>query len=1848
MNGRAENGFEGLRDELARAGAERSTAEEALTRARNEQRRLERDRAGSERTAERPAGRQPRRDETTAADAAAEQAVQDAQSAAAAADERLRGAIDALGELSDPRRGLEQLRDDLPILLLPLRLETRFRVRSGEAGPMGELWVRVYPDSCLVDTFEPTLSESELDTAKTYWQAIWRAGGVEADERGAWRDLVASQGSGRAMWIIEHFVPVNRAEVPVKASPDDVVLVIPTETALAAAERTAISNYWEAVWKANGNAAGEQDARATLDTAVGAARAAQLIHDYRPFNLNDNPPAPLERSDVTASVAFVVFPSDPATRTASWTRAPRVDLLPERLVLVARSETDVIQEVGAPIATPLYVGPDPYAAPADQLQSDNGDVKMPEQLRWMVDFDEAVKRGLGFRVPLTPAQARRGFDHLYVLGVRLAADGQTRFEQLLHDHHYGRSGFALLPQGAPTNNTESDGAAFTRTEDADESFADRDQGVLYTDEADWRLRRDGQWLVDLVGLDPSALERVSHSNGTDQLEARAMNTALWPATLGYFMETMMAPLFGSDTITATKEFFQRFVSGRGAIPAIRIGAQPYGILPTTAFSRIAWLERRPEVRRRSGPDYLRRLRALLRAIEDDWDTLAQELAHVGGSGDPQQMLLDIVGLHPASVEFHSRYAQSLTQLFNHLNLLGAGGFLIDALHGDDSDQAAQALLRRLGWDGSGDPSILKEYFHGSQQALDGGVVDDRPLSETAPIRVWTTDGHNYLQWLIDTANASLDALRTESGFVDDKPPRTLLYLLLRHALLLGYHDAAYQLHRAAGFETTALAGMKQEPQFVHVAQAQESAAPSESRWQPLYKTEPRITGSQTQLVSQYIASVIAGADATGDLREQLAALELLKDVPSARLERLLAEHLDAASYRLDAWQLALVRYQLEAMRYPRGENGEQKAWRGLHIGAYGWLENVVPKARTLERVQLDDDLAKVFADSTAGPLVHDSSNGGYIHAPSLDHATTVSVLRSGYLANQNSAEGEVLAVDISSRRVRLALSLLDGIRSGQSLGALLGYRFERGLHDRHNLAEVDSYVFALRKQFPLRADHLGPTKTPADVPIEAIEARNVVDGLQLIEHVRSTGNANYPFGLSFPAADGNAAAAIDAEVAALVDVHDAVADLALAEGVHQAVRGNYDRVAGTLAAYTTGSFPPEPEVVRTPNPGTTLTHRLALHLEDGLAAPAANTTPRSTAEPAVNHWLGKVLPPLTDIACTVSWQDPVSATNETATVSIADLHLQPLDVLYLIQTDTDPAMTELDDRVLARVIATRDPRPDTTLTINYMSRSSGHIPVFEVVPLIRSLRSIVFRSRPLKAGDASRPTETKRQADDDVHVERSRIADVHGALGVMENDLDAYLTTLDPLVASQPARRDDVVAGIDTFIAAAAALLARAAGFGIPQTGFGFALAWKQARFAALLERVATLAARWRDKLDLFDQRLGDYDALSATTSDADRFAALRDVERTVSTTVAPLPATPAALRTTVVGKRTAFATRRTQLVNVQSTGSTNLSDLIDEIDALLPLTAFDTESFTLDQEKSDIVAFANDLASTIRSLRKVVEQRLTDGQQRLYDHDSAAAASARAAALEQGAQTLLGPDFRIVPEFGLDSSQATEWQNAVGASASLVDYLKDDEKVDFPVDDWLYGVARVREKARAWEQALLFCEAFGRQAPELTPIQIPFRTGDHWLALQFPDDTKLAGEHLLYTAHYARPFDPTRRQCGLLLDEWTEVIPAERQTTGVALHFDSPNAEPPQSFLLVTPAAWNGRWHWDDLVTALDDTLALARRRAVEPDRIAATAYARFLPATLIAATLRGISIATVLATNVGAVERAARELHA
>ncbi len=1758
-------------------------------------------------------------------------------------------AIDRFSRFTQPEEAIRQLNDRFPILLFPVRLETRFKTVSGRDNRESqELWVRVYPDDCSIDTFEATLSKTEVANAQLYWTGIWEAGGIKDQERGAWRRLVGSQGAGRAEWIISQYQPLNLAEKPTKPKDTDVILTISTDTPLATNEAAAIAAYWRSVWLAEG--AGAQVAQALADlegTVGGAGRAAELTAQYEPANIKFTPAPPLTRNDVTVTVAFVVFPraEDTDVKQTSWSRAPRATLLPDRFVFLGFAGSGPpLTILGNPVPPELVAGPDPEAPEEDRLQHDaDGNLIVPAAMSWMTDFPIAVLNGMGFRIGLTSEQAARGFDRIVVLGIRFHAnsdEAKSELEELLTHHRFGRDGISLVPQGTPTNNTENSSSGFDRNQDADESFDDLAKESLFTISADWRDKSDGQWLAEYLGIDPVTVQKFRHAGGKDQADARAMNTALFPATLGYWMESMMQPVFAQPVVDLTREFFNAYVSGRGPIPALRIGHQPYGILPTTALSRLAWMKRQLATRRTEfSNEYISRLYDVLRKMQEDWQAFVPSLSHAATPGDPHRTLLDIVGLHSGSVEYAQRYAQTIIQFFNQLNLTGLGGLLGLLIIGG-LQEAGKALLNRLGFPGETPPKILELLFMGRHNELRGPVIDDVPLSETEPIRVYTKDGlRNYIQWLIDAANAN--KLYDQSGFKDGKLPQALLYIVLRHALQLGYHDTSIRLHQRAGlFNVDQAAAARNDQPFLHIAQ---QAPVSESRYQILYKTEPVITGNQNVLVADFIANSLAALIEARSLREQVDALERLKDASTARLERAFAEHIDCCSYRLDAWLTALVKYQLTLMRNIADFSDVEAAatvQRGLYLGAYGWLENIRPEHKVFSPVELNDpDLRAAFQRPSDPLLTQDNTNQGFIHAPSLNHAAAAAVLRNGYISNASPQNRQTMAVNVTSERVRTALAMIEGIRNGQSLGALLGYQFERGLHDSHNLAEVDKFIFKLRKAFPLAADRLASTATEEGVSIEAIEARNVMDGLALVNHIKAGGAATYPFGKNLPVAITTEAQAINIQVNLLLDAHDAVADLALAEGVYQAVLGNYDRVAATYDAYARGNFPPEPQVAQTPVAGAGLTHRVGLHLASGVdptVSPVAAVpmTPRATVEPALNQWLADILPAPNQIGIKVSFLNANTHAGDETSLTLKDLDLQPADLLALIRDDSEQQMSELDDRVADHVMATGLARPDGLLHIRYRETVT-QFSLFEVMPLLRSLRKLIAGSRPLTATDMAIANEAKPAQDADVFIDRNRIVLAQTALNTLHDDFVAWKTPIDPLVADVDFNRATIIAAVDTAAAQVMALLKRAALFVLPQSGWGFVLDFKRRLFVDVLKKAADLVDRWDDRIAEFQALMTAYPAL---VTDQERFDQLVRAERIVSTSATiPLPADPAVFKTQLeTVKLPAFQAKRNAFAAMQNTTRTTVVDLLADANLLLPNPDFDTEPLSFATEEDEAISFTQQAVSVAAVIIAESARRAQSAGDFLAQHDAAATAADRVKALQASAQALLGDDFLVYPEFRLPAAQGDELANALAESQSPNFFAPlASLQIDFPVDTWLYGIARVREKLEAWEQIIMFSGALGGPEPELTPAQVPNVAGVPWLALEFPADVKLDQDRLLYTAHFSSPFVKTDRQCGLLIDEWNEVIPAADATTGVAFHYDRPNNEAPQSMLLVTPTVFRGAWEWEDVVDAVLETFDFAKLRAVEPVHIDQTPYARFLPATVKVWTASQLTISANLALN-------------
>src|SRR6185295_12374741 len=281
---------------------------------------------------------------------------------------------------------------------------------------------------------------------------------------------------------------------------------------------------------------------------------------------------------------------------------------------------------------------------------------------------------------------------------------------------------------------------------------------------------------------------------------------------------------------------------------------------------------------------------------------------------------------------------------------------------------------------------------------------------------------NYIDSLL--ASRKLEDIRGDK--VLQPAPNSLLYLLLRHSMLLEYG--------AAGARQLALSPeLRREAELVNLKTGQ----PTRTVWDQ-FDQNINIPGAGQMPLGTYLLGFLPSGEPDVARQPDLktlsdfrASLAHLKSLDVSRLEDLMRGTLDICSHRLDAWITSFATKRLKDMRNANPT--------GVLLGGYGWLMNLKPSA------------AQQPVPTPAGeqgPVFFSTNNPGFVHTPSLAQATTVSILRSGHLAHSGGENpDDLLAIDLSSERVRLASWLLDGVRQGQPLGALLGYRFERRLQE---------------------------------------------------------------------------------------------------------------------------------------------------------------------------------------------------------------------------------------------------------------------------------------------------------------------------------------------------------------------------------------------------------------------------------------------------------------------------------------------------------------------------------------------------------------------------------------------------------------------------------------------------------------------------------------------------------------------------------------------------------------------------------------------------------------------------------
>ncbi|HKH59797.1 MAG TPA: hypothetical protein VKA49_03145 [Flavitalea sp.] len=1540
----------------------------------------------------------------------------------------LQRAIEAIYIDPHPRRGMSNLDDSIPFLMMPVRIETRF-VTTGRAS---ELWLRVYPDDLVIHSHEPILTEQEVAEGKKYWLALFQAeksGGEQKEDQ-------------------------------------------------------------------------KKDALNKLSSLFGAPRAAWVAKQTRPLNW--------DIIDDLSEPAQLNFPVFDLTKTTAWSQAPRTNLLPDRFVaMLFQANTLVKEQVGNIIPDELIIGPDPMK-PDDSFVTKDNKLVFGEEFDWTSDFEKAIEVGLGFKIAITPAQAESGFDKILVLGVLLSADeaeGKKNLESLIDNHHYSPNGFSLVMQGTPTNNTEGESGFTVSDPFNNTSFSVEAGEPLFTGDDDC----DGRNLAEALGIDYDPLQHIRYANATDRKEAAALNTAMYAATLGYYFDTMMQPVLTEQTQDELRTFFTRYITGRGPLPAIRAGNQPYGVLLTSDFSKWRWQPREPGWNNA----FLDTMYKVLNHYHSIHNGLLNDLMFVGKPGvDPSALLMNILGLQAGSVSFHQRVGYSTDYLRNLDDFEYGGRYFSDMRESFDSKNALLNFLVSFGYDVAGPnntlriPQLLRLVFQHFHTTLDAAnLVDNVPLSEKEIIRYYDeTLKKNYLHWLLETTTVA--ALEKQDFGTDKKAPTALLYMQLRRALLLQLNKASVKFFQN---NDVVLNQVLEAKNFHNIR-----PAPDLTKWEVMKAKVGTILPDHPQkniAVAEHLLTTGSNADEAAFLNEMKAAIEFLANKPTARLERCFIEHMDTCTYRLDAWQSGLFSQRLLKQRRIQSDEERPQRRKGIYLGAYGWVENLRPSPK---RIVSPDSIPEKLRPSN-GPLFEYADNGGFVHTPSLNHAAAAAVLRSGYLSHATPEHPETMAVNLSSERIRRALFILQGIRNGQTLEALLGYQFERGLHDRASkntaLIKLNLYIYNFRDTFPIEQHYVEQQGNGTST--ETIPANNVVNGLKLAEITTA-----FPYGTAIDPATvtPDERTAMEQEKSRLGDSLDAIKDLLLSESVYQLVQGNIDRTGAVMNALKDAHIPPVLDVIDTPRSShLSFTNRVTVQLEQTDPDDDAQNpwfpiamTPRARMEPGLNKWLKTIIGEPGNLVCRVSHFDADNTELGSEDVTIDKLNIQPIDLIYITggelntgannpAKESNTSVSELESRI-AWYYREAHALDDEQVKIEFMKPElSGKKPLGKLLPLLRSIKSIITDSRNLHAEDFDPPSKLG-------------VADKNNPKGYDHAELLARVQQ------AQVNLQDDLSDLHDIHI-----ILNEPVG---PLNG--------EVTLEEIFQALDTEKLNFAD----IDFNFGNLEAWD-----------LRQVLIRISNVGLP-DSFPQVIQDDNENKLILLEQGR------------NVSRRIGEID----------------QKTNDLLTEAGPLTDIERKV----------------------------ATLVAAGKTILGDVFTIIPFFSYNNPADIQLSNA--NRDQLLRYATKDLDMDFPPDEWMQNVSHVRPRLAKWEYIRTLNESFNNDSLVLKPVQLPFRANDSWLAVEFPKESApgvpfdISHDTLSITIHGDAAFATTRKQSGLLIDDWTELIPTNNEITGIAFNYNQPNAMPPQSLLLAVPAVEKGSWDWDELVSILHDTLLRSKLRAVEP----------------------------------------------
>ena len=1039
----------------------------------------------------------------------------------------------------------------------------------------------------------------------------------------------------------------------------------------------------------------------------------------------------------------------------------------------------------------------------------------PDELEgalWMTDFEKAVEAGMGIIIndqkkTIQIDQA----DWLIVVGLNDTPESRNILEEILRRNN-ANGELAILAQDSPTNNTESTTTSYTGLEVDAEEYLRKTRIRIPTGNYPQNLSDqlsqnslDAHKLTNIFKLSNSTLSEMPDADLSEMIDAGAMAALLWtPCTL-LFEKTWGKEFrqhFHADPQVSANfslgNFFIQNVRARGTLPILRVGENPYGILPVISLRD--WCKHLSSHKDIAGQG-TDMFCAFINSLKETFLEYSNDSHSVNQDDDEvYEKLLEMLRLSPVSKRVDVRAFDSKkpyemsedpeylncplvkekvaksdeiaetpypeTAYLDNLSRINRTDFNPACFHIDENSPLLKRIIKHLLW------LIFDEANEPSKCKVKGKVVD-KVTGKTLPNTIVKVRG-----------GESTTETDERGEFTISNLPAGVHDLEILHPDYTEFRsvnvDVSPHLHNEIEFKLSPTINTKSHISGKYPPENKASNKPTKT---VIGKVIDRKSGKVIEGAHVHLKGT--GRSALTDSKGEYTIDHL--PVGDHQLVTSTTGY-DTTTFSVSIKELSPV-LEVSSSLVPVIENTKghsDAAATGIKIP--GGLKLIAEAANLLKRLHPDKveillvetlDLLSHRLDAwltgiansqlmvcqkentqsppigiygwleKPGELDTTPPKPEFIQAPSVKQATTAAILRNASIHNGTDDNSGAFQVNLSSAQIRKGRWYLEGLRQGHLPGEILGYQLERLIHDasRKETSEIkDDDIFYLREKYPLEFNR---NKDEVD---KSPSILTIIDGEKFLDDKDNQELDSKYFNITNQ----------------INQIKDAATDIAVCEVVN--ADDNVARRGGWLDFLDGQCLPPAEEFIQSQRTGDIHGTKVFLQISspDNLTADESVTNPRVIADPILAHFCETLIPDFGSKEIVVELTNVKVKQSRPITIFTRELNMDAIDLVmggieelrlriryYLLSCWK---INDLTDTTITHPCNILGPFPDFGKSDDLLNEigieitpplsSSDTISVFTCIEKAKLIRNLIHQNRSKKSLGTVHPKELSIVAPD--------------------------------------------------------------------------------------------------------------------------------------------------------------------------------------------------------------------------------------------------------------------------------------------------------------------------------------------------------------------------------------------------------------------------------------------------------------------------------------------------------------------